>query len=98
MRTFNDSWILNWASEDKPRNFMLISRTASKKQGRKATVLRTMTTNNVTVSFLSDDTAPAAEKAVIEQLINHCTTHQLLPVNQFTSHPIVNTIPLKLRL
>ena len=24
----------------------------------------------------------AAEKAVIEQLINHCTTHQLLPVNQ----------------
>ena len=24
----------------------------------------------------------AAEKAVIEQLINHCTTNQLLPVNQ----------------
>ena len=24
----------------------------------------------------------AAQKAVIEQLINHCTTHQLLPVNQ----------------
>ena len=48
----------NRASADKPLNLVLTSRTALKNQGRIATVLRTMTTNNVTVSFLSDDTAP----------------------------------------
>ena len=47
----------NRASADKPLNLVLTSRTALKNQGRIATVLRTMTTNNVTVSFLSDDTA-----------------------------------------
>ena len=58
MRTFNDSWILNWASADKPLNLVPISRTASKNQGRKASELRKMTTNIVTVSFLSHYTAP----------------------------------------
>ncbi|XP_068735261.1 uncharacterized protein [Montipora capricornis] len=32
-----------------------------------------------------------AEKAVIEQLINHCTTHQLLPVNQSSYHKYHST-------
>ena len=43
---------------DRPLNLLLTLKTALKNQGRNARELRTMTTNNVTVSFLSDDTAP----------------------------------------
>ena len=46
------------ASADKPLKLVPISRRVAKNQGRKATELRKMTINIVTVSFLSDDTAP----------------------------------------
>ena len=58
MKKLSDCWISERASVDKPLNLLLTPRTASKNQGRNASELRTMTSNNVTVSFLSEDTAP----------------------------------------
>ena len=53
-----DCLITNSASSKRPITFVLTLRKVFKRKGKKVTVLRTMTTNIVTVSFLSDDTAP----------------------------------------